>query len=66
VPSHPYQPDRRAVLRAGSASLAVLAAALCAAGGASASAAPAVFRQEPDPGPPTIEVPDHRRIIGLL
>jgi hypothetical protein len=56
------QPKRRAVLRAGSASLAAFAAALCLAGNAAATdTAPADIPQEQQGNPP-----GHRHIIGLL
>jgi hypothetical protein len=55
------QPGRRAVLRAGSASLAAFAAALCLAGNAAADAVPADIPQEQQGNPS-----GHRHIIGLL
>ncbi|MBT2514635.1 hypothetical protein [Arthrobacter sp. ISL-30] len=65
--AHPYQPDRRTVLRAGSASLAAIATALCAASHAAATSTnQAEAGQEFLPGQGSPELAGHRHIIGVL
>lgn len=62
-----YQPTRRAMLRAGSASLAALAIAVCSASYAAAgNGNPAEVQGEFDAGQRLPARPDHRHIIGLL
>ncbi|MGX5716580.1 hypothetical protein [Arthrobacter sp. MAHUQ-56] len=64
--AHTYQPDRRAVLRAGTATLAAITAALCAAHPAGAASGHVESGQQPPLEREVPQAPGHRHLIGVL